>query len=153
MRTWLSLLLLALACGSAAAGGGEVVPVDSSTFDTLVVQALETWVVEFYSPRCGTCAELAPLYTELARRHGDRLHFGGVDIDTDAGMELAQRLDVLSEGVPSVKAYTSLGSQHGVTVFSGWQVPSLDDLERSLLAVVHTEGGDAAEDGARLMKA
>jgi thioredoxin-like negative regulator of GroEL len=154
MRACLSLLLLALVSSSvAAAPSGDVRVIDADNFDSLVVQSLETWVVEYYSPRCGTCAELAPLYAELARRHGARLHFGGVDIDTDAGMALAQRLDVLSEGVPSIKAYTSLGSQHGVTVFTGWQVPTVDDLERTLLKAVHTETADAAEAGTRLMKA
>ena len=154
MRACLSVLLLALVCSTVAAPAGEAVRViDTSNFDNLVVQSLETWVLEYYSPRCGTCAELAPLYAELARRHGERLHFGGVDIDTDAGMALAQRLDVLSEGVPSIKAYTALGSQHGTTVFSGWEVPTVDDLERTLLAAVRTQNADAAEAGTRLMKA
>jgi len=108
---------------------------------TVVHKALEAWVVEFYSPRCGTCAELAPLYEALAQRHSHRVHFGGVDIDTEAGMALAQRLDVLSHGVPAILSYTQLGSQHSNTVFSGWQIPTLEQLEKNLLAAVHPGGG------------
>ncbi len=73
-------------------------------------------------------------------------------------MELARRLDVLSEGVPNVRAFLEVGSEHGTRAFAGWQVPSLDELERALLDALrhglHLQGGaaeDAAE-GARLMK-
>jgi thiol-disulfide isomerase/thioredoxin len=148
---WVALLTVSPACG---AGGDHITAVDATNFDSVVVQSLEAWVLEFMSPRCGTCQELSPLYADLAARNSKRLHFGSVDIDTEEGMALAQRLDVLAEGVPNVRAFTSLGSQHGVRIFSGWKVPSAEELQQSLMsAVASVSGAFDASEGARLMKA
>lgn len=39
-----------------------------------------------------------------------------------AGMQLAQQLDILSEGIPNVRAFVTKGSSETARVFSGWEV-------------------------------
>ena len=46
---------------------------------------VDVWVLEYHSPRCGTCQELAPLFAELARKNSAKARFGAVNIDTEAG--------------------------------------------------------------------
>ncbi len=134
-RAALLLACLALAAQRAAAGAGAgVTPVDDASFEATVLASREAWVLEFASPRCGTCQELAPLYASLAQRHAGLARFGAVDIDTPAGMALARRLDVLSEGVPNIRAWASgRDPEAGARVFTGWQVPPLAELEEQLL--------------------
>jgi thiol-disulfide isomerase/thioredoxin len=131
----LCLALLALLARPAAAGG-HAVAVDDANFDALVLASAEAWVLEFASPRCGTCQELAPLYAQLAAKNNAVARFGAVDIDTPGGMALAQRLEILEEGVPNVRAYVRAGDAAGARVFSGWQVPPAAELEAALLAAL-----------------
>ena len=135
------LALFGLLCTAAAASPSTLLtPVDDASFDALVLAAPEAWVLEFGSPRCGTCTEFAPLYEALAAKHGgEALRFGVVDIDEPAGMALATRLDVLSEGVPNVRAFVTRAAgadAGGARVFSGWQLPPAEELEAALLAAV-----------------
>jgi thiol-disulfide isomerase/thioredoxin len=131
----LCLALLALLARPAAAGG-HAVAVDDANFDALVLASADAWVLEFASPRCGTCQELAPLYAQLAAKNNAVARFGAVDIDTPGGMALAQRLQILEEGVPNVRAYVRAGDAAGARVFSGWQVPPAAELEAALLAAL-----------------
>jgi thioredoxin-like negative regulator of GroEL len=126
---------LLLACAPVACAASAT-PVDDASFEALVRASPEAWVLEFWSPRCGTCAEFAPLYATLAARHAHLARFGAVDIDTPAGMALATRLDILSEGVPNVRAFVAAGAatdDGGARVFSGWEVPPLEELDSALL--------------------
>lgn len=141
MRALRGLCAAALVCAllcvhSAAASADGVAPVDAETFGTLVAASPDAWVLEFWSPRCGTCAEFAPLFADVASRAGSRARFGAVDIDTPAGMALAEQLDVLSEGVPNVRAFVREGDGVGESVFTGWEVPPLAQLERSVEAAL-----------------
>lgn len=131
-----SLLHLALLC-SLAACAAALPAVDDASFESLVLASDEAWVLEFSSPRCGTCQELAPLYAAVAGRLGGSAQFGEVNIDTDGGMALAKRLEVLNEGVPNVRAWARKGAPSGGDrVFSGWELPSEAELERSVVAAL-----------------
>eukprot|EP00217_Crustomastix_stigmatica_P008560 CAMPEP_0183803066 /NCGR_PEP_ID=MMETSP0803_2-20130417/32039_1 /TAXON_ID=195967 /ORGANISM="Crustomastix stigmata, Strain CCMP3273" /LENGTH=104 /DNA_ID=CAMNT_0026047799 /DNA_START=1 /DNA_END=312 /DNA_ORIENTATION=+ len=92
------VLLVTSTVARAVAAGGE--RVDAENFERLVGGSGEAWVLEYMSPRCGTCQEMAPVFAAVAEKLKGEVRFGTVDIDTDAGMELAKRHDVFSEGIP-----------------------------------------------------
>jgi protein disulfide-isomerase A6 len=49
--------------GSGSGGGSgsdEVVVLDSTNFDALVMNSKDIWMVEFYAPWCGHCKALEP---------------------------------------------------------------------------------------------
>ena len=51
----------------------------------------------------GFCSEFEPTWIALARQ-ATRLEPARVNIDTEGGMELAERLGMLNEGIPAVGA-------------------------------------------------
>jgi thiol-disulfide isomerase/thioredoxin len=131
-----ALLCLALLCGLVASAVA-LPAVDDASFESRVLASDKAWVLEFSSPRCGTCQELAPLYAAVAGRLGGSAQFGEVDIDTDGGMALAKRLGVLEEGVPNVRAWARRDApMGGDRVFSGWELPTEAELERSVVAAL-----------------
>lgn len=149
MRTPLVRFALLLASLLPALASLRVV--DDASFDATVLASPDAWVLEFSSPRCGTCRELAPLYAAVAAKLGASARFGEVDIDTDAGMALARRLEVLDEGVPNVRVWARADAPPGgAHVFSGWELPTEAQLESSVLAALAQ--GDATQ-GLRLQKA
>lgn len=83
------------------------------TFGTVSIDDDGAWrcvcPLQFPSP----LAPVASLYAPLTQT----LPFAPA-----AGMELAQQLDILSEGIPNVRAFVSKGSSENVRVFSGWEV-------------------------------
>lgn len=105
-RRWMPRALVALvalvALPLAVVASGE--PLHIGNFQR-TLDADELWVVEIMSPMCGTCQSFAPAWQAFATKHGREVKLGQVNIDTDDGMELAQDLDVLDAGVPSVWAF------------------------------------------------
>ena len=60
------------------------------------------WVVKFHSKMCGSCQAFAPEWDKL-RDAVDGLHWGELNIDEKRNMPLAEKYDVLQEGIPNVK--------------------------------------------------
>ena len=97
-----------------------------------VFESQDVWLVEFYSGRCGSCQEFAPVWESIEAtvqtirlgksrqnmsfsHNSNRIvlpHFplGKLDIDVDANMKLADALGVLEEGLPNIQLFTS---KHG----------------------------------------
>ena len=82
------------------------------------LDADELLVVEIMSPMCGTCQSFAPAWQAFATKHGREVKLGQVNIDTDDGMELAQDLDVLDAGVPSVWAFDKANVEGRVLMYA-----------------------------------
>ena len=127
-------IALLLLCSLLPLSRASLQAVDDASFDALVAASPEAWVLEFSSPRCGTCRELAPLYAAVAERLGGAARFGEVDIDTEGGMALARRLDVLEEGVPNVRAWARRGGPAtGERAFAGWDLPAEAQLQQRVV--------------------
>lgn len=60
---------------------GDVVELNDSNFNRLVIQSDEIWVVEFYAPWCGHCQQLVPEYTKLASALKGVVKVGAVNAD------------------------------------------------------------------------
>ena len=66
--------------GSTGKGGkGKVIEITESTFDDLVLQSDDLWLVEFFAPWCGHCKNLAPHWEKAAGELGGVAKLGTVD--------------------------------------------------------------------------
>ena len=66
--------------GSSKSGGkAKVVDITESTFDELVLQSDDLWLVEFFAPWCGHCKNLAPHWEKAAGELGSVAKLGAVD--------------------------------------------------------------------------
>lgn len=68
---------------SSSSGGSasdrDVVVLDSSNFDELVLGSKDIWFVEFYAPWCGHCKKLEPEWNEAASKLKGQVKLGKVD--------------------------------------------------------------------------
>ena len=99
-RRVLALATLFAAVG-VARGSGE--PIGKSNFQSIVLSNPHLWVVEYMSPRCGTCQEMAPVWQRFVGQNGGKVKFGQVNID-DKGA-CAHRSGFFSR---SHKSYTNI---------------------------------------------
>jgi hypothetical protein len=104
-------LILALAAlisptpSTAALAAGEVA-LDITNYASRVEKAPYAWLLEFYSTRCGSCAAFEGTFHAFTATEdvatGFKGHVGRINIDSDGGMALAQKLGALDAGLPGV---------------------------------------------------
>lgn len=87
--------------GGSTGGSGEVVVLDSTNFDALVMKSKDIWIVEFYAPWCGHCKSLEPEYDQASKNLKGQVRLGKVDATQEP--QLGQRFGV--EGYPTIKVF------------------------------------------------
>lgn len=88
----------------------------AATFDSDVINSDEAWLVEFYSPMCGSCSEFATSWDKIEKNFKASISTGKVNIDKKENMKLAQDLGVLDEGLPNVRLFHRRGSSGGKSI-------------------------------------
>ena len=86
----------------------------------------DAYALEFYSSMCGSCKEFSPVWDKYAKA-GPPVRTAKVNIDDAGGMELAQTLGVMEEGVCVFIVVDCWPSLHGL-VFTFWCHPSSPPL-------------------------
>jgi thioredoxin-like negative regulator of GroEL len=85
------------------------VDLDPLQFQTQVLEDETAWVVEFYSPMCGSCKEFTPVWNSLEKKIKS-MKTGKINIDNKDGLKIAEKLGVLEEGIPNVQLLAKKGS-------------------------------------------
>lgn len=80
---------------------------DRKTFDTEVLEAEGTVIVDFYGDGCVPCAALRPHVEEYAEQYGDKLKFVALNTTKARRAAIAQKI----MGLPVIAVY-----QHGEKV-------------------------------------
>lgn len=83
------------------AGKSDVVELDESNFDELVLDSEDIWLVEFFAPWCGHCKNLAPHWAKAATELKGKVKLGAVDATVHQG--LASKYGV--QGYPTIKYF------------------------------------------------
>ncbi|CAF3108697.1 unnamed protein product [Rotaria socialis] len=79
----------------------DVIELNPSNFDHLVMQSSDIWFVEFYAPWCGHCRNLAPEWKRAATALKGIVKIGAVDADSHKS--LGQQYGV--SGFPTIKVF------------------------------------------------
>lgn len=118
------LLAAFLVFGTAASKKPDL---DPAKFKETVLEDSHAWMVEFYSAMCGGCQEFAPTWDRIAKAfddssNGGALMSGKVNIDDNAGLQLAEELGVLDDGVPHVRLFKSKGDKKGTIIVKSKEI-------------------------------
>lgn len=123
---------------------------DPASFEQEVLRDDRVWLIEFYSPMCGSCTEFTPTWTRLQNQMIS-IATGKINIDEEKGMALAQKLGVLDEGLPNIRMFSSNSSPNvGVAIMPGDILPH-NKIVQAIKANV--AGLERRDDGFYLKKA
>jgi len=79
----------------------EVIVLDETNFNALVMNSKDIWMIEFYAPWCGHCKSLEPEWKQAAGNLKGQVKLAKVDATEN--QQLAQRFGV--SGYPTIKVF------------------------------------------------
>ena len=74
-----------------ASGNQALMELSEANFDE-IVSASKPVLVDFWATWCGPCQFMLPIFDKLAKKYGDKVSFGRLNVDDNQG--LAMRFDV-----------------------------------------------------------
>ncbi len=90
--------MVALTLKGEADVADEILKVEDSTWDAVVMKASELVMVDFWAVWCGPCQMVAPIVDELAKEYAGKLKVR--KLNTDENPEVAGRYKVMS--IPTI---------------------------------------------------
>ncbi len=88
----------------------DIVEVTDASFEQEILRSEHPVVVDFWAPWCGPCRIIAPILSDMATQHGDRVKFAKLNVDDNP--VTASRYNVLS--IPMVVLFADGEAQETV---------------------------------------
>ncbi len=111
----------------------DVIVLEDSNFDEIVMKSKDMWLVEFYAPWCGHCKSLEPEWNQAASELKGKVKVA--KLDATVHQQIASRFGV--RGYPTIKVFppgqktqSSVESYDGPREASGIVSIALDKLEK-----------------------
>ena len=117
----------------------NVTNLDEDNFDKIIGSSKESWLIEIFSERCESCRSFEPKWTQLVKKI-DYLNIGRINIDEPKGMNLANKLNALENGIPAVKLIISKDDIHNIMTGTEEPFPNWKNLKKRIDKTLKEKG-------------
>ena len=117
----------------------NVTNLDEDNFDKIIGSSKESWLIEIFSERCESCRSFEPKWTQLVKKI-DYLNIGRINIDEPKGMNLANKLNALENGIPAVKLIISKDDIHNIMTGTEEPFPNWKNLKKRIDKILKGKG-------------
>lgn len=125
----------------------DVVVLDPSNFDSVVMDATKNVLVEFYAPWCGHCKSLTPVYDRLASVFKSDKHVVIAKVDADAHGSLGEKFGV--SGFPTLKWFPA-SNKAGEDYNEGREIDDFVKFINEKTGTGRTSSGSLGETAGRI---
>ena len=124
----------------------NVTNLDEDNFYKIIGSSKESWLIEIFSERCESCRSFEPKWTQLVKKI-DYLNIGRINIDEPKGMNLANKLNALENGIPAVKLIISKDDIHNIMTGTEEPFPNWKNLKKRIDKILKEKGVLKDNDG------
>ena len=117
----------------------NVTNLDEDNFDKIIGSSKESWLIEIFSERCESCRSFEPKWTQLVKKI-DYLNIGRINIDEPKGMNLANKLNALENGIPAIKLIISKDDIHNIMTGTEEPFPNWKNLKKRIDKILKEKG-------------
>ncbi len=117
----------------------NVTNLDEDNFDKIIGSSKESWLIEIFSERCESCRSFEPKWTQLVKKI-DYLNIGRINIDEPKGMNLANKLNALENGIPCVRLNYGKDKTEDIMIGTEEPFPSAKTLQNRVDTILKKKG-------------
>jgi len=125
----------------------DVIILDNSNFDSIVLDTKKHVLVEFYAPWCGHCKKLAPTWEKLASIFKNEENVVIANVDADKHKEVGGRFGV--SGFPTIKFFPK-DDKAGVAYEGGRELSDLVKYINEKAGTKRTDTGKLEDSAGRV---
>ena len=117
----------------------EVTYLDEDNFEREMTSSNDIWLIEIYSEKCESCRSFESHWEQLIKKL-DYLNIGRINIDESKGMNLANKINALENGIPAVKLVFSKDNMVDIMTGTEEPLPGAKTLKKRINKILEEKG-------------
>ena len=116
----------------------DITYLDEDNFDK-EINSSKIWLVEVYSEKCESCQSFELTWNQLIQDI-DFLKIGRINVDEIKGINLANKLNALENGIPAVKLIFSKDNIEDIMTGTEEPLPNAKILKKRIIKILEDKG-------------
>ena len=116
----------------------EITYLDEDNFDK-EINSSKIWLVEVYSEKCESCQSFETTWKQLIKNI-DYLKIGRINVDEMKGINVANKLNALENGIPAVKLIFSKDNIEDIMTGTEEPLPNAKILKKRIIKILEEKG-------------
>ena len=116
----------------------EITYLDEDNFDK-EINSSKIWLVEVYSEKCESCQSFESTWKQLIKNI-DYLKIGRINVDEMKGINVANKLNALENGIPAVKLIFSKDNIEDIMTGTEEPLPNAKILKKRIIKILEEKG-------------
>ena len=117
----------------------DIINLNEDNFDKEVYKSNEIWIVEIYSEKCESCKSFEPKWNQLIKKI-NYLNIGRINVDEKKGINVANKLNALDNGIPSIKLIISQSETFDIMTGIEEPFPNANTLKKRIDKILKEKG-------------
>ena len=116
----------------------DITYLDEDNFDK-EINSSKIWLVEVYSEKCESCQSFETTWKQLIKNI-DYLKIGRINVDEMKGINVANKLNALENGIPAVKLIFSKDNIEDIMTGTEEPLPNAKILKKRIIKILEEKG-------------
>ena len=116
----------------------DITYLDEDNFDK-EINSSKIWLIEVYSEKCESCQSFESTWNQLIKDI-DYLKIGRINVDEMKGINVANKLNALENGIPAVKLIFSKDNIEDIMTGTEEPLPNAKILKKRIIKILEEKG-------------